>query len=120
MTSADPSTALGMTSADPSTALGMTIRRFCTCSLATSFDGGRIAADDATHHAAAGSKATLGLVAIDTGCVHDDRELDGPAGSLEQRARLLTRDVAHLGHDALAAIDELHVRGAQVDHQVAE
>ena len=52
--------------------------------------------------------------------LHDDRGADASARTIDQLACCRALDSGHLHHDALAAVDELRVRCAQVDHEIAE
>src|SRR5260221_4069199 len=85
-----------------------------------SFDRWRRATDDAAHDTAVLGQATLSLLWRHAERVHDDGELHGTVGALEQLARFVAGHATYLGHDALAAVDQFVVVGAQVDHQDAE
>src|SRR5437764_10435549 len=61
----------------------------------------------------------LRLLARDPPLLHYDGELDALGGAIEKRRRLFARHAADLHHNALAAVDQLVVGGAQIDHQIA-
>src|ERR1700682_2236135 len=82
-------------------------------------DGRRLVLGDAPNHAAILREKSLRLFARHAPLLHDDRRLDALVCLLEKCFRLVARDSANLHHDPLAPIDELVVRGAKIDHEVA-
>src|SRR6267143_3325899 len=82
-------------------------------------DGRRLVPGDAPNHPAILGKKSLGVFAGHAPLLHDDRRLDALVSLVEKFSCLVARDPASLHHDPLASIDELVVRGAEIDHEVA-
>src|ERR1043166_9220801 len=82
-------------------------------------DGRWLATDGAPNDAARALEGTLRVLTRRAEKVHRNRRLHRAAGAREERPRVLARQLADLGDDALASVLELLVRCAEVDHQVA-
>src|SRR6185436_10156289 len=73
----------------------------------------------APDHAAVLRQKPLGVLAADSTLLHHDGELDALSSGLQQSRRFFAGHTADFHHDALAAIDQLVVGGAEIDHQIA-
>src|SRR6267143_1973539 len=82
-------------------------------------DGRRLVLRDAPNHSAVLREKSLRLFARHAPLLHDDCRLDALVGLFQEFLRLIARDSANLHHDPLAPVDELVVRGAEIDHEVA-
>src|SRR6185503_12989723 len=61
----------------------------------------------------------LGVLPADSTLLHHDGELDALSSGFQQSRRFLAGHTADFHHDALAAIDQLVVGSAEIDHQIA-
>src|SRR5450759_143206 len=82
-------------------------------------DGRRRIPGDAPDHAAVFGEELLGFLTRDSLLLHHDRKLDALVRALEELRRFISRHSADFHHNSLAPVDELVVRRAEVDHQIA-